>query len=57
MHKMTFDDWFAAVTRIMYKTCGMGPDDLPDYCYHDAWDAGDTPDDAAQDAIEKARTY
>ena len=50
-----FDQWMAKVSRIMYRRCGMGPDDLPDWCYRASYDAGETANDAATQAIAYAK--
>ena len=56
---MTFNysQWMQQVNRILVKKCGMDADMLPDYCYLDAYRAGDTPEEVAQDAIDNARDY
>ena len=53
--KLTFDQWFTIVSKIMNDLCGMGPDDLPDYLYHQAYDNKVSPDRAARAAIKAAK--
>jgi hypothetical protein len=51
-----WDAWMARVQAIMIARCGMGPDDLPDYCYRDAYDNKLTCEQCAKDAIRYAHT-
>jgi hypothetical protein len=55
--RLSFDDWMVQVTRVMVKSCGMGPDDLPDYNYRDCYDAGYSAFECAQEAIDAAKDY
>ncbi len=56
-NKMTFAQWMAQVNVIIQRRTGYTADDLPDYCYLDAWRFGDTPEEAAADALEYAENY
>ena len=50
----TFEKWMILVEQAMLDKCGMGPDDLPDWAYRDAYDGGLTPNQAANQAINAA---
>jgi hypothetical protein len=52
--KMTFDEWMKAVDAVVQHNCGMTSSDLPDVCYADWYDEGDTPGRAASRAIRSA---
>lgn len=57
MAKQTFEEWMARVNQLMDNYCGMVSEDLPDWCYRDAYDDGRTPGAAAREAIAAARDY
>ncbi len=54
MEPNTFENWMHKVETAMIEMCGMGPDDLPDYCYHDAWEDDTPPRVCARAAIRAA---
>lgn len=37
---MNFDEWYRRVVDEMENKWGVHPDDLPDWCYRDAYDKG-----------------
>jgi hypothetical protein len=50
----TFEDWKREVDREVERRIGLSSDDLPDYCYRDAYDAGDAPEDVAIEVLAEA---
>ena len=48
---MTFQQWYAKVSQLIWKIAGCSPEDLVDYCYQDAFSDGATPLQAARAAI------
>lgn len=36
--KLTFEEWKRKVNNILIEKYGLGTDDLPDYCYRDAYE-------------------
>ena len=55
MAKMTFTEWMKAVDVQVAVLCGCSADDLPDYCYADAYEDDATPRQAARAAVRGAR--
>ena len=55
--RTTYAEWFARVNTLLIKDCGWGINDLPDYCYKEAYDAGDTPSECMRDVIKNAEGY
>ena len=53
----TFEQWMLKVNYYLYRKCGMGADDIPDYCYRDCYNAGDAPAEVADQAIQNAKDY
>ena len=49
-----FETWMAEVDRRLVLACGMGVDDLPDCNYRDAFDAGISPKEIANEALDEA---
>lgn len=54
-NKLSFEEWQIKVNSYVIRGCGMEIDDLPDYDYWNAWDAGDSPHKCAQDVIANAK--
>ena len=54
--KPTFEEWMIEVNKHLDRKCGMVADDLPDWRYRDAYNAGKQPEVAAYQAIKAART-
>ena len=50
-----FDEWMNQVNRVVLKKTGIFADDLPDYCYRDAYDDGESPGSTARAAIRAAK--
>ena len=50
----TFAQWMGQVNKLLIQMCGMSSECIADYCYRSAFDCGDTPEEAAQDALENA---
>ena len=58
MAKGTFLEWKARVNAVISrKTGGLTSDDLPDCMYHDWYDEGMTPAEAANEAVEAAMEF
>lgn len=51
-----FDVWMKQVNAAINKACGLSSEDLADYAYRDAFDAGKKPASVAKAAI-KANSY
>lgn len=49
--------WMKAVDDYLVKRTGLSSSDLPDYCYHDDFDDGATPRQAAVAAIHAAKEF
>lgn len=52
-----FYKWKAKVDAIIQRRTGMSADDLPDFCYADYFENGETPGETAREAIMNAREY
>ncbi len=52
-----FNVWMAKVDALIAKSTGVGADDIPDYCYRDAFDDGASPSSAAKAAIRAAKEF
>jgi hypothetical protein len=51
----SFEQWMVKVSAAIGKKAGgLDADDLPDFCYRDAYDDGSTPAQAARAAIKAA---
>ncbi len=50
----TFDAWMQRVDAILKERFQVSSDDLPDVCYTDMHDRGDTPSQAAAHALRYA---
>jgi hypothetical protein len=50
----TFAEWMKLVDLEVGRKCGLGYEDLPDYCYADAYEAGLSPARCAARAIRAA---
>lgn len=57
MKKLSFEDWQKQVNIRVIKIIGLTIDDLPDFDYWSAWDAGISPSETARDVIQAARDY
>lgn len=56
--KRSFDDWLKIVDYVIRRrTDGLTRNDLPDWCYRDAYDDGVQPAVAAARAIKAAKKY
>jgi hypothetical protein len=53
-NRMTFEDWMKAVDREISDKIGLTSDDLPDICYRDMYDDGDSAKTVAKRAIRNA---
>lgn len=51
---MTFEQWLAKVDSVLISRCGLSSDDLPDWCYRDAYEDGTSPRQAAQQAMSNS---
>ena len=51
----TFAEWMNQVNSVVLKKTGLFADDLPDYCYRDAYDDGESPGRTARAAIRAAK--
>ncbi len=51
---MSYDAWMKKVDQEVSKLCGMSVHDLPDFPSWDLWDAGETPEEAAKEALREA---
>lgn len=55
MRKLEFSEWMKQVDIELVRRCGMPSSCLPDYCYRDCYDAGDSAKETAAEAIEYAK--
>jgi hypothetical protein len=44
--------WMTEVDRALERMCGLASDELPDYGYRDAFDAGEPPGEVATEVLE-----
>jgi hypothetical protein len=49
---MSYRDWLAAVNAALDDRLGLAADDVPGVAWRDLYDAGFTPSEAAQAALE-----
>jgi hypothetical protein len=54
---LAFEAWMKKVDQACEARFGISIHDLPDYCFRDAFDDGETPARTALDAIRAARDY
>lgn len=47
----SFKDWFKELDSIVVRVSGLSALDLPDFCYKDAFDCGETPQDTAFEVL------
>lgn len=52
-----FATWMHEVNRAIERKTGLRSEDLPDYCYRDAFDDGARPAQVAIAAIRAAKDY
>jgi hypothetical protein len=52
--QVSFDSWMARVDEALVRKVGVSSNDLPDFTYRDLLDAGCTPEEAADTAIDNA---
>lgn len=52
--KRTFEAWMSEVDAEVSARIGLSVHDLPDICFRDLYDAGESPASAAAEAIEYA---
>ena len=53
----TFKEYMKQVDKYLNDLCGMGHEDLPDFCYHDNFDDGVSAKQTAEYAYENALDY
>jgi hypothetical protein len=54
-HGITFEEWMARVSAIMFFRSGLAPQEIPTYNYEAAYDADNPPAIAATNAIRNAK--
>jgi hypothetical protein len=52
-----FKAWLRKVDKLVTNELGIGIYDLPDKCWRDMFDGGDSPSEAAQEAIDDANMF
>ncbi len=52
--KRTFEAWMAKVDAELIRRCGFDSQDLPDYCYSDAYEDDATPSMCAAEVLANA---
>ena len=52
--RRTFEDWMAEVDRWLEDKCGLSSLDLPDACYRDAYDDGESAARFAREVYREA---
>lgn len=50
---MSFELWMIKVNNLLAAKVGVGSEDLPDYCWRDAFDDGLTPKEVVTDYLEE----
>jgi hypothetical protein len=50
--KQSFTEWMQRVDAAINKKVGLTHWDLADWCYHDAYDNGETPTRVAKEVLE-----
>ena len=55
--KDSFETWMKQVDAALEKACGLSSEDLADYAYRDAYDAGKKPASVAKAAIKANKDY
>ena len=53
----SYEQWMYEVNSACDLACGLSVDDLPDYCFRDAYDSGKSPKSVAKSAIRSAKEY
>jgi len=51
VRKTTYEVWKDQVDAELLRRVGLTSDDLPDYCYRDSYEAGESPRSVAQEVI------
>ncbi len=51
--RVSFEAWMQQVDARIERKCGMSHDDLPDIAYRDLYDAGESAEEAATQALEE----
>jgi len=54
---LSFEQWMDAVNRVLVRKCGLGVEDIPDFCYRDYYDDGVSAFETASEALDAARDY
>lgn len=54
---MSYDSWINAVDKILLNVVGLCHDDMEDYLWHDEWEAGAKPAEAAEDFLIECGYY
>ena len=57
MAKQSFQAWLDKVSNVIQRETGLGVFDLADQPYHDWYDDGYTPREAASEALENEGYY
>lgn len=52
---LPYSVWMNEVDASVTRRCGLSAYDLPDYCYRDCYDSGQSAKSAASQAIRNAR--
>lgn len=53
----TFEDFMVEVDGAIADICGLNSNDLADWRYWDAWDAGYTPGEVAEEVLTEEGFY
>lgn len=54
-NKLTYEEWKRQVNACVHTLTGLDADDLPDFAYRDAYEAGRTPAATARAVFRAAR--
>jgi hypothetical protein len=52
--EISFETWMKQVNRTIFQSCGLGVEDIPDYDYWSNWNAGVSPEQTAEEALDNA---
>ena len=55
--RITYEQWLTRVNEIIDGVLGVTVDDLPDYCYADSYQCGDSPAECARQVVSAAMEY
>lgn len=55
--KRSFAEWKKEVDNLLIRKVSLCSEDLPDWCYYESYQNGDSPSQAAKDALTSAQDF